>query len=122
MISRPSLDKPRIRPAYVGGYTITSGYLRPLKIYTCYGFIMLFEPGRPRINEVSVIGNTVQDAYENFMRIYGHYFPEQRDAAVSTAKPDSEREQWAGNKPQEAAQDELVGIRYCDPIRPLFRD
>lgn len=100
MISCPNLNKPRVEQLRIGGRTVQSGYMRPVIMYRCYGYVMLFKPGRPRINEVSCIGGSIQEAYENFMRIYGLYFPEQGDSRPPATEPDPHGRGRAGPEAQ----------------------
>lgn len=120
MISRPNLNKPRIRPYPIGGYISPTGGRTPtVVLYECYGTVMLFDPGRSRINEVSIVGNTIEKAYENFMRIYGKYYPERRNQSVSVDEP------YAGDegrdRPHDTQARKLDNHYSCELRNRVFR-
>lgn len=120
MISRPNLNKPRIRSYHYGGHvSVTGGKVPSIRLFECYGVLMLFGTGRSRIQEVSVIGNTVQEAYENFMRIYGKYYPEQRNTAVSTT--DAYPEHQDRDRPHDTQTRKLDNYYSCELRDRIFR-
>lgn len=120
MISRPNLNKPRIRPYIVGGYISPTGGRTPtVVLYECYGTVMLFDPGRSRINEVSIVGNTIEKAYENFMRIYGKYYPEQGNARISATDPYSEHQDR--DRPHDTQTRKLDNYYSCELRNCVFR-